>query len=207
MTDDTPTPNQELNAAIIIDDIIGVRNALSKGADVTAVYGPLGAPLHYAVTCCSAGTGIVELLLEQGTDVNTRGAHGNTPLHNAVRACRLHIVNFLLDNGADVGLVDDEGRSALHYAVMVDSETSVSLLLGNGIDTRVRDNNGKTAIDIAVDFDRTRVEDMIASFEGIKERQMREKHESEKKEKDQWRFEENLRRIDALLGSRRPRRP
>ena len=39
-------------------------------------------PLHYA--CQAGNSGIVKLLLESGSDVNSRGFAGTSPLHIAV---------------------------------------------------------------------------------------------------------------------------
>ena len=64
----------------------------------------------------AAGTGdrlMVQALLEQGADANTRLKDGLTPLMAAATSGHTEIVRKLLDAGADPDLRDDHGMTGL----------------------------------------------------------------------------------------------
>ena len=55
----------------------------------------------------------MELLLNNGADVNSRGDYNSTPLHEAAESGSLDIARLLLSRGADVDVLDldDWGES------------------------------------------------------------------------------------------------
>jgi ankyrin repeat protein len=82
-------------------------------------------PLHYA---CDGGptagrandrdqTAVIQLLVEQGADVNALDKSGVGPLHRAVRCRCAEAVEALLASGADPRLRNGSGSSPLHLAV------------------------------------------------------------------------------------------
>jgi ankyrin repeat protein len=60
---------------------------------------------------------VVELL-EQGDDVNCRGAQMRTPLHRAVGKGHNSCVEVLIKHNADLNLVDGGGLTPLHWAAL-----------------------------------------------------------------------------------------
>lgn len=60
---------------------------------------------------------VVQTLLKQGVNVNTRTVTGKTPLMAAAYKGYSDIVQLLVDNGADAKLKDSRGDSALQMAV------------------------------------------------------------------------------------------
>ncbi len=56
---------------------------------------------------------VVELLIEQGADVNATNRDGNTPLIVAAFMCRNEVVQFLLEKGAALDHRNDRGETAL----------------------------------------------------------------------------------------------
>ncbi len=72
-------------------------------------------PLHSAVAGRSSG--VVELLVGSGADVNARQHGGYTPLMGAAVAGRKDLVDYLVAHGADPGIRSDEGKTAHDLAV------------------------------------------------------------------------------------------
>ncbi|KAK5165802.1 uncharacterized protein LTR77_008725 [Saxophila tyrrhenica] len=104
-------------------------------------------------------------LLEQGVDVNARGASGNTGLTTAIKNDRIHLLDILLSYGADPGVRGQEWpialavknpkilakllpriaqskiiKGALEMAVVADQLESVKLLIAKGVS--VEEKNG-----------------------------------------------------------------
>ena len=60
---------------------------------------------------------LVELLLDNGANVDERDKFGMTPLMRAAQHGRTDVVNFLLDNDADVNAINNYGWNALMIAI------------------------------------------------------------------------------------------
>ncbi|KAL0211526.1 hypothetical protein RCL1_005152 [Eukaryota sp. TZLM3-RCL] len=95
--------------------------------------------LHIA--CKEGRTAIVELLCENGQDVNVRDAEGATPLHISCLFNRAACVKVLLKYGAETHLADVHGDKASHYAA-----------IGNAVDAfKVLAHHGGVSVDDVTD--------------------------------------------------------
>lgn len=116
------------------------------GASVARKYqGPIA-------LCKAANTGdrsIVQALLAEGVDVNSRCREGGTPLHAAVPNPEPEVAKVLLEHGGDVNPKDPAGRTPLHVAVTEGSLAMVQLLLAHGAQVNVVDNAGHTPLHLA----------------------------------------------------------
>lgn len=93
--------------------------------------------------------------IENGIDVNCKGAQDRTALHRACGAGHVDIVHALLDEfRADLGAVDKLGRNALHWAATGTEPSCVQcaeILVNKGIDINAVTKSGTTALHIACD--------------------------------------------------------
>ena len=71
-------------------------------------------PLHYAVRYKSKE--IVELLLKNNANINSKNANGTTPLHVAAYYNSKDIAEILIDKGANINAADKNGKKPIYYA-------------------------------------------------------------------------------------------
>ncbi|AYP74076.1 ankyrin repeat protein [Fowlpox virus] len=71
--------------------------------------------MHYAVKCGNIYA--IELLLEDGIDVNTVNSYLSTPLHYAINLHNLDIVTLLMKHRADTSIKDGKGITPFYYAM------------------------------------------------------------------------------------------
>jgi len=77
-------------------------------------------------------SGMVELLLAAGADVNAKSNYGDTALHYAARGGHVDVVELLLEAGADVNAKNKNGRTALFWASFKGHAAVVELMLAAG---------------------------------------------------------------------------
>jgi len=93
---------------------------------------------------------VVQLLIDNGADVNARTTGGGTPLHYATS--HLEVVRRLLDNGADVNVKGHKGATALHFAAAKGNVAVARLLIERGADVNARDLSGQTPFQLAARY-------------------------------------------------------
>jgi uncharacterized protein len=72
------------------------------------------APIHIAAT--RGNLLELQLLYENGANLNLKGEHGYTPLHCAVEQGHLDAVNWLVSSHANVNLKNDDNQSPFDLA-------------------------------------------------------------------------------------------
>jgi ankyrin repeat protein len=119
----------------------------------------LSSPLHNAVL--REGKEAVELLLDQGADINAWGGlliigqsqlifASLTPLHMAVHRGIEDVIELLLSRGANVNAKDVSNVTALHQAAWFQHGKVVELLLKHGANIEARyGKNGHTTLHLA----------------------------------------------------------
>ena len=131
--------------AIRAVDAAGVREAIERGADVTATEPDGTTPLHWAVHADDAG--IVDMLLAAGADAAATNRYGVAPIALACVNGNAAVVRLLLDAGVDPDTTLAEGETALMTAARTGALDVVELLLDRGADVNAAEAwRGQTAL-------------------------------------------------------------
>lgn len=94
---------------------------------------------------------ILEVLIDNGANINTLNQWGDAPIHLAVSGDRARVVEMLLHRGADTNLKNGSGDTPLIVAVEANDIGVATLLIQGGADINAKDSQGKTALQIAVE--------------------------------------------------------
>ncbi|WP_295125421.1 ankyrin repeat domain-containing protein [uncultured Chitinophaga sp.] len=103
--------------------------------------------LHIAVARADADA--IKHEINQGVDINTTAADGNTPLHWAQDTT---IMQLLLELGANIDARSPEGATSLMNAVQGEDAEKLAFLLKAGADVNAADNRGFTALHRAAEL-------------------------------------------------------
>lgn len=96
---------------------------------------------------------VIELLIANGSEVNTKDQDGETPLHYAAEHGDKHVAELLIANGADVNARNNTGETPLHCATLWAYKDVIELLIANGADIGLKTKTGSTALQIATEMD------------------------------------------------------
>ena len=94
-------------------------------------------PLHYAAS--GRGPGIIQILLDNGSIIDTEDDHGRTPL---MHAGSLEIFRTLQAAGADIRARTRQGETVLYRAAFVADAATVEALITSGLDPNARTASG-----------------------------------------------------------------
>ena len=142
------TLNEQLLEACRDGQIDDVKELLEAGAGVNA---PVGDSNSYGgvalIDASSQGhLDIMELLLDNGVDVNSQRDFGMTPLAAATRAGSREAVELLVNRGADVNQFPGDGSPPLISAANRNDPEIVKLLLEAGADVNITVSDSWTAL-------------------------------------------------------------
>ena len=107
-------------------------------------------PLHVA-----RNAEILQLLLDNGADMELNDFKGNTPAHYAARDDNLSLIAAPIDVGFDIKTTGERGYTVLHTAIDYDSLDVIWYLLDEGVGAaliNVHDSNGITPLALAVEM-------------------------------------------------------
>lgn len=108
----------------------------------------------------------IRLLLEKGSNLESRDHQGWTPLLLAVKANQQEALQVLLDARADVNAKLNDGSGALQISLRSKHTNMVAALLNRGIDCFTPDNFGTTPLHVACSFGlEEQVEQLLAISE------------------------------------------
>ena len=104
--------------------------------------------LHYAARYCTHE--VVDILLDQGADINAVDVHLASPLHTSITNSDEGVLASLLSAEVGVNMQDHMGNTALHLCSEVGSYKHVKRLLDNEtVNVEIPNNLGRTATHLA----------------------------------------------------------
>jgi ankyrin repeat protein len=121
-------------------------------------------PLHWAGNELPQ---TVQLLLENGADLDARDQNGMTPLHHWTRYWMDDESVLLIQSGADVEAQDPFGRTALHLAAIGGRGDKYRMLRDFGADLNAKDDEGLTPATYARKFGHVELADQIVADGGL----------------------------------------
>jgi ankyrin repeat protein len=96
---------------------------------------------------------IIQLLIENGVDINMKTEGGQTPLDLAIIGNQKEIVQLLIENGVDINMKNKEGHTPLDLAIIDIRQTVIIQLLiengvENGVDINMKNKEEQTPLDL-----------------------------------------------------------
>lgn len=93
-----------------VEDVLESYTSFYQGDSPSVEYkNCLGEPVIFSAAQ-NGDLDALHLLIKFGANINSRGEHGNTPLHQAIEACQFEAARYLLSNGADPSIKNNEGK-------------------------------------------------------------------------------------------------
>ena len=97
----------------------------------------------------------LEILLQNGANIETQNNLGRTPLHTAVHNWSYNgslkkTVEILIQNGAKIDAKDIHGQTPIQLAVSCKQSSMVQILLRYGASLKIRNQDGSTPLEVAL---------------------------------------------------------
>jgi len=152
-------PNEDLLNAALRNNLAGVQNALSRGANVNSVDQIGRTALMIAAQ--NNDIAITKILVNSRANVNARTNFGDTALMFAAEAGSLEILRILINSRADINVRNYQGcpcpvhedssraiagNTALIFAADGAKIEAVKILINAGADVNIRNSAGQTAL-------------------------------------------------------------
>ena len=108
---------------------------------------------------------MVELLLENNSDINSTDQRLRTPLHTAVRFARKEMLEILITKRVNIDAKDAFSATALHYAIgdilfytPVVASKFTEIILKRGASLKIRNQENNTPFEYALIKDKTKLD-------------------------------------------------
>ncbi|XP_024217563.2 putative ankyrin repeat protein RF_0381 [Halyomorpha halys] len=136
MNSDNLTPLEEVVRNNYVDSL---KALLSAGARSDKFL--LRGDTYLHIAAAGGQNGVLEVLLEEGMDVNKKNHLDETPLFQAVRAGNASGVKMLLEKGADVSILPEGSQGVLEMAVESQNVELFTVLIKVGTNFVTEDNS------------------------------------------------------------------
>lgn len=179
-----------LSSAIERGDVQAIKSLVSKGHDVNATSGSgrnmLTLCFRYGLQKISPFSDtrqislmtreeveskileMLDVLIDNGADINSNDPSGDTPLNYAASLGHIRIVEMLIARGADVNLAGRFGDRPLHNAVHSGNLHMVRIFIEKGAYINLTGRNGWTPLQLAIKTDRQDVAALLKQHGAIK---------------------------------------
>uniref|UniRef100_A0A6C0C6S9 Uncharacterized protein n=1 Tax=viral metagenome TaxID=1070528 RepID=A0A6C0C6S9_9ZZZZ len=104
---------------------------------------------------------IIELLINQGIDINKEDRYGKTPLRLLCGRNEFGLIKMLVDKQVDLNKKSHSGHTALTYSIQFRKDECAQFLIKSGADLDLQMDNGNTALMLAADQN---MRDVVASL-------------------------------------------
>ena len=94
----------------------------------------------------------LQILIQNGANVNARAKNGWTPLHDAACKNLLEKADLLIENGADINSEHENRLTQLHLSVCEGHIKMSKLLIENGANANALDSRAYSPLIVAVHF-------------------------------------------------------
>ena len=157
--------NKNIFAAIAQNNLNSTIKAVQEGALINATDRFGHSPLHYAAY--KGNSRIVDYLLRNGGDPNTKGRHESTPLHSAAWGRNIDVLELLLEDGAHVDARTDEGETPCMTAALRGEKEMLEILFALSADPHAKDIHGTNLFDLAAAGGHKSIVDLLEEI-GVK---------------------------------------
>jgi len=161
--------NTPLHTAVLYRHPENLDEILKANPDIDAVNKEGYTPLLLAVRRPDNQKAI-ELLLQQGADMNIPDTTGRNALLVSVGSHQKDYIELLVSKGIDIDSQDNDGNTALHYPLMnvLDNKLYLphgkeilKILVGEGADPHIRNKEGKSPMDLAMESGENELIDLL----------------------------------------------
>ena len=157
---DGKTYGNALANAALKDDSALVMRLLKDGADID--YADAGLAYNALGAAASRGhLSMVNLLVEQGADINSKGGYYGNALYLACLGKHMAVVDFLLEKGADVNARLMKDDTALIMASSRNRSDVVQFFIGKAADVNLQSKSGETALFSASRYSRKEIIEIL----------------------------------------------
>ncbi|XP_015917882.1 putative ankyrin repeat protein RF_0381 [Parasteatoda tepidariorum] len=131
------------------DDLLLALKTMCIKADISVRSSRQETPLHRLVLGNSDHYESLQVLIDNGYEINAQNERGESVLMCAISKCHVRQTETLIRNGANVNIKDRHFQTALHHCAQKNLLGVVRLLLDAQCNVNALDLNGDTALHIA----------------------------------------------------------
>jgi ankyrin repeat protein len=102
-----------------------------------------------AVFCKNGKICHIEMLLNNGATISSRGPNNKSLLHIACEINNFKMIRFLVERGLNIEYASNDGSRAIHYVCRYGNAKVLRYLINQGADINVKDNFNNTPVLIA----------------------------------------------------------
>ncbi len=163
--------NTPLHLAVLYRRPENLDELLRANPDIDAVNAEGNTPLYLGVRR-PGNEKVIQLLIEQGGDLNSRDPKGRNALQVSVDSNQIGYVGLLVSHGIDINSRDNDGNTALHYPLAKALSNKlfvpyckeiVKVLSREGADPTIRNKEGKSPMDLAMETGESELINLLKS--------------------------------------------